>query len=48
MVVGYSGGKKLNPTYRTIKDHTEAVLIEFDPDVVTYEDLLVEVSRYLQ
>ncbi|CAB9525758.1 Peptide methionine sulfoxide reductase MsrA [Seminavis robusta] len=45
VVVGYSGGKKLNPTYRSIMDHTEALLIEFDPDVVTYEDLLISWSR---
>lgn len=43
--MGYSGGKELNPTYRQIKDHTEAVLIEYDPDVLTYEDLLIEYSR---
>jgi peptide-methionine (S)-S-oxide reductase len=35
----------LFPTYRSIKDHTEAVLIEFNPDVVSYEDLLIEWSR---
>ena len=26
-------------------DHTEALLIEFDPNVVTYEDLLITWSR---
>ena len=35
----------MNPTYRSIKDHTEAVLIEFNPQLVTYEDLLIEWSR---
>lgn len=45
VVVGYSGGRQLDPTYRKIKDHTEAVLIEFDPDVVSYEDLLVDWAR---
>lgn len=45
VVVGYSGGKELNPTYRSIKDHTEALLIEFDPDVVSYEDLLISWSK---
>jgi peptide-methionine (S)-S-oxide reductase len=44
-VVGYSGGQQLNPTYRQIKDHTEALLIEYDPLVLTYEDLLVEYAR---
>lgn len=44
-VVGYTGGKELNPTYRNMKDHTEAMWIEFDPAKVSYEDLLIEWSR---
>lgn len=44
-VVGYSGGKELNPTYTNIKDHTEALLVEFDPNEVTYEDLCLDWSR---
>jgi len=44
-VVGYSGGIQPDPTYRNIKDHTEAVLIEYDPNVVSYDELLVEWSR---
>jgi len=43
--VGYSGGKELNPTYRKILDHTEALLVEFDPAVISYEDLVIEWSR---
>jgi len=43
--VGYSGGTKPNPTYRDIQDYTEALLIEFDPSVLSYEDLLIEWSR---
>lgn len=39
-VVGYTGGKELNPTYETIMDSTEAVLIEFDPKIVSYEKIL--------
>jgi len=38
--VGYTGGTKKNPTYRTLGDHTEAIQIQFDPTVVTYEQLL--------
>ena len=45
VVVGYSGGKQLNPTYRSIMDHTEALLIEFNPEVVSYEDLLISWSK---
>lgn len=42
-VIGYSGGKELNPTYKRIKDHTESVLVEFDPSVLSFEEVLVEV-----
>lgn len=44
-VVGYSGGKKKDPTYHNIMDHTEAVLVEFDPTVLEYEDFLVQWSQ---
>lgn len=45
VVVGYTGGEQLNPTYQNIKDSTEAVLIEFDPSKVSYEQLLIEWSK---
>lgn len=38
--VGYCGGTTERPTYRTIGDHAEAIQIDFDPDVITYEQLL--------
>lgn len=38
--VGYAGGKKDKPTYRSIGDHTEAIQIEFDPKRIKFEDLL--------
>ncbi|OYR47642.1 peptide-methionine (S)-S-oxide reductase [Halorubrum sp. Hd13] len=38
--VGYAGGTKLDPTYRSLGDHTEVVQVEFDPDAVAYRDLL--------
>lgn len=44
-VVGYSGGKELNPNYGILLDHTEAILVEFDPKVTTYEDILMEWTR---
>jgi len=44
-LVGYSGGHENDPTYRVMKDHTEAILVEFDPKVITYEDILLEWSR---
>jgi peptide-methionine (S)-S-oxide reductase len=42
--VGYTGGNTENPTYRDVcsdsTGHAEAVLVEFDPEKVTYEQLL--------
>ena len=42
--VGYTGGSVDNPTYEMVSAHTtghaESVLIEFDPSVVTYKELL--------
>ena len=42
--VGYAGGFTPNPTYREVcsgrTGHTEAVLVVFDPQVVTYDVLL--------
>ncbi len=41
---GYTGGKKLNPTYRDVSDgetgHAEAVQIVYDPLKISYEKLL--------
>uniref|UniRef100_A0A7S2YJ16 peptide-methionine (S)-S-oxide reductase n=1 Tax=Entomoneis paludosa TaxID=265537 RepID=A0A7S2YJ16_9STRA len=41
-LVGYSGGVELNPTYQTIMDHTEALLIEYDPTIISYGEILKE------
>ena len=42
--VGYAGGETQNPTYEEVcsgfTNHTEAVLVVFDPKVVAYEELL--------
>ncbi len=42
--VGYAGGATMNPTYDDVcsgrTGHTEAVLVVFDPDVVSYQALL--------
>lgn len=37
---GYTGGKNENPTYDHHPGHAEAVEITYDPDKVTYEELL--------
>ena len=43
-IVGYSGGKTINPTYEDVcynnTEHAEVVLIDFNEDEVTYEELL--------
>jgi len=38
--VGYSGGEVKNATYYHHGNHAEAVEIEFDPEQVSYEELL--------
>jgi peptide-methionine (S)-S-oxide reductase len=38
--VGYSGGDTPNATYRNHGDHAEAVEIIFDPEKISYRDLL--------
>jgi methionine-S-sulfoxide reductase len=38
--VGYTGGKKLNPTYYSLGDHTESLQIDFDPARISYGQLL--------
>lgn len=38
--VGYSGGHTPNATYRNHGDHAEAVEITFDPERISYRDLL--------
>ncbi|KAI4388132.1 hypothetical protein MLD38_000490 [Melastoma candidum] len=38
--VGYCGGSKPNPTYRSLGNHAECVQVEYDPTLISYEDLL--------
>ena len=44
VVSGYSGGRLANPTYKQVcsetTGHAEAVQIKFDPEVISYADLL--------
>jgi len=38
--VGYAGGTKKSPTYYSLGDHSETIDIEFDPDKISYKNLL--------
>lgn len=38
--VGYAGGTEPGPTYRNIGSHSETIQIDYDPDIVSYEELL--------
>lgn len=38
--VGYAGGSRANPTYREIGDHAETVQVDYDPAVISYDELL--------
>ena len=44
--VGYSGGNTKNPTYESVcyenTDHAEVLLVEFDEDIISYENLVEE------
>ena len=43
VVSGYSGGEEANPTYLDVKSqktgHREAVMIEYNPEKITYQEL---------
>jgi peptide-methionine (S)-S-oxide reductase len=38
--VGYAGGEQPSPTYQNIGDHTETIQIDFDPQKISYAQLL--------
>ena len=44
--VGYSGGNTKNPTYESVcyenTDHAEVLLVEFDDNLISYENLVDE------
>ena len=38
--MGYTGGTTSDPTYHNLGDHTETVQLDYDPQVVLYEELV--------
>lgn len=44
VVSGYAGGKRPNPTYEQVcsgaTGHAEVIQVTFDPDIISYRDLL--------
>ncbi|XP_042988892.1 peptide methionine sulfoxide reductase A5 isoform X3 [Carya illinoinensis] len=38
--VGYAGGSKSNPEYRSFGDHAESVQVEYDPRLINFRQLL--------
>jgi methionine-S-sulfoxide reductase len=38
--VGYAGGTKRNPTYRSLGGHAETIQIDYDPTRISYNELL--------
>lgn len=38
--VGYAGGTSSNPSYREMGDHTETVQLDYDPNQISYGQLL--------
>lgn len=38
--VGYAGGSKSNPEYRSLADHAESVQVEYDPRLISFKQLL--------
>src|SRR3989344_3767195 len=44
VIPGYTGGIKVKPTYEEVSGgntgHTEVIQVQFDPSIITYDDLL--------
>lgn len=38
--MGYAGGRKPRPTYHDLGQHAEAIQLEYDPEHMTYDELL--------
>ncbi|PQA85742.1 peptide-methionine (S)-S-oxide reductase MsrA [Hyphococcus luteus] len=47
VVSGYAGGVKQNPTYRNHEGHLEVVRVPYDPQVVSYRELVDYFFRHI-
>jgi len=51
VISGYTGGKRKHPTYRDVSrgitGHTEAIQVYYDPDIVSYNELLDVLWRHI-
>jgi methionine-S-sulfoxide reductase len=49
--VGYTGGREKDPTYEQVSSgktgHAEAILVEYDPDIIDYAQLLDVFWRHI-
>lgn len=43
---GYAGGLKDQPTYKVIGDHAEALRVVYDPERISYVELLEHLARW--
>ncbi len=46
-ISGYSGGTQQNPTYQDHGDHLEAVRVYYDPQQITYEELVRDFFKHI-
>ena len=44
-ISGYAGGTTADPTYNSHEGYTEAVKVEFDPKIISYEALTAHFLR---
>ena len=43
--MGYAGGRTTSPTYHDLADHTEVFQLDFDPHLLSYDELLAAIWK---
>lgn len=41
-MVGYTGGRRPYPVYRALGDHTESLMVNYDPELTSLDKLLTK------